>query len=53
MKIAGIIGGIVVLVVTVLLIYLSRYGLFSSVNITEKRIGPYGNAGVKMKRVAV
>ncbi len=41
MKIAGIIGSIAVLVVTVLLIYLSRYGLFASVNITEKSIGPY------------
>ncbi len=41
MKIAGIIGIIVVLFIIVLLIYLSRYGLFASVNITEKSIGPY------------
>ncbi len=41
MKIAGIIGIIVVLFVIVLLIYLSRYGLFASVHITEKSIGPY------------
>jgi len=38
MKIAGIIA---VIGVIVLLIYLSRYGLFSSVKISEKSIGPY------------
>ncbi len=41
MKIVGKIGIIVVLVVIVLVIYLSQYGLFASVNITEKNIGPY------------
>ena len=41
MKIAGIIGIIVVLGIIILLIYLSRYGLFSSVKITEKNVGPY------------
>ena len=41
MKIAGIIGIIAVIGVIGLLIYLSRYGLFSSVNISEKNMGPY------------
>ncbi len=41
MKIIGIIGSIIVLVVIVLLIVFSRYGLFAPVNIAEKNIGPY------------
>ncbi len=41
MKVAGIIGIIVVLGIIVLLVYLSKYGLFSSVKITEKNTGPY------------
>ncbi len=41
MKIAGIVGIVVVLCITILLIYLSGYGLFSSVKITEKNVGPY------------
>lgn len=41
MKVAGIIGIIVVLGIIVMLIYLSRYGLFSSAKITEKSTGPY------------
>ena len=41
MKVAGLIGIIVVLGIIALLIYLSRYGLFASVIITEKSTGPY------------
>jgi len=41
MKIVGVIGIIAVIGVIALLFYLSRYGLFSSVKISEKSIGPY------------
>ncbi|MDY6934726.1 MAG: GyrI-like domain-containing protein [Spirochaetota bacterium] len=41
MKIIGIIGITIVLVIIVLLIVLSMYGLFASVKIAEKDIGPY------------
>lgn len=41
MRIAGIIAIIIVFILVALLIILSRYGLFSSVNISEKVAGPY------------
>ena len=41
MKIIGIIAIIIVLVLAVLLALLSHYGLFATVNVTEKYVGPY------------
>ena len=41
MKIAGIVGIVAVIGVIALLLYLSVYGLFSSVKISEKSMGPY------------
>ncbi|MBF0406581.1 MAG: GyrI-like domain-containing protein [Candidatus Riflebacteria bacterium] len=41
MKILAIIGIVLVLIVAIILIYLSGYGLFSSVIISEKNVGPY------------
>jgi len=41
MKSIGIIAIIIVLLVIVALAYLSQYGLFSTVKITEKKVGPY------------
>ena len=41
MQVAVIITVVVVLGIVALLAYLSRYGLFSSVRITEKNTGPY------------
>ncbi len=41
MKVVGIITTIIAVIIIVLLAALSRYGLFASVNISEKNIGPY------------
>jgi len=41
MKVIGVIAVIIAIGVIILLIVLSRYGLFASVNISEKNVGPY------------
>lgn len=41
MKIAGVILIVAAVIILIILILLSRYGLFTSVKITEKSVGPY------------
>ncbi len=41
MRISGIIVIVIAVIAVVCLIVLARYGLFSSVNISEKNVGPY------------